>query len=241
MTPATSAPSASWARTASTVAECVGVVEAPVVGVEHDAGGLAALAREAIGQDVGGVLGLDARHPLAVLELAAHAALQRRRRRWRPPARGPAPETGDGRCCGRGGTGMRSRGPPGSGPAPCGTPAPSRRVLTWGRAAAEPPGSGAGRPLCRPLPALEGRRERGPRAAVAASWARSASSCWKAGTSAPASARRRAASPRRTAASSGSSPSAAMAARTVQQTAAAVRMAASWSTRFRNRRGPPAQ
>ena len=55
----------------------VGVVEAPVVGVEHDAGGLAALAREPVVQDVGGVLGLDAGHALAVVELAAGAALQR--------------------------------------------------------------------------------------------------------------------------------------------------------------------
>ena len=54
-----------------------GVVEAPVVGVEHDAGRLAALAREAVVQDVGGVLGLDAGHPLAVVELAAGGALQR--------------------------------------------------------------------------------------------------------------------------------------------------------------------
>ena len=54
-----------------------GVVEPPVVGVEHDAGGQAALAREALVQDVGGVLGLDAGHTLAVVELAAGAALQR--------------------------------------------------------------------------------------------------------------------------------------------------------------------
>ena len=54
-----------------------GVVEAALVGVEHDAGGLAALAREAVVQDVGGVLGLDAGHPLAVVELAAGRALQR--------------------------------------------------------------------------------------------------------------------------------------------------------------------
>ena len=54
----------------------VGVVESPVVGVEHDAGGLAALAREPVVQDVGGVLGLDAGHALAVVELAAGAALQ---------------------------------------------------------------------------------------------------------------------------------------------------------------------
>ena len=36
--------------------EVVGVVEAPVVGVEHDAGGYATLAREPVVQDVGGVL-----------------------------------------------------------------------------------------------------------------------------------------------------------------------------------------
>ena len=55
----------------------VGVVEAALVGVEHDAGGLAALAREAVVQDVGRVLRLDAGHALAVVELAAGAALQR--------------------------------------------------------------------------------------------------------------------------------------------------------------------
>jgi hypothetical protein len=53
-----------------------GVVEAPLVGVDHDAGGPTALAREPVGQHVGGVLGLDARHALAVIELAASAALQ---------------------------------------------------------------------------------------------------------------------------------------------------------------------
>ena len=54
-----------------------GAVEASGVGVEHDASGQSALAREAVGEHVGGVLGLDARHPLAVVELAAGAALQR--------------------------------------------------------------------------------------------------------------------------------------------------------------------
>ena len=76
MTPATSCPSASCARAWSTVARVVGVVEAAVVGVEHDAGGLAALAREPVVQDVGGVLRLDARDPDAVVELAAGGALQ---------------------------------------------------------------------------------------------------------------------------------------------------------------------
>ena len=55
----------------------VGVVESAVVGVQHDAGGLAALAREAVVQDVGGVLGLDAGDAEAVVELAAGGALQR--------------------------------------------------------------------------------------------------------------------------------------------------------------------
>ena len=76
MTPATSAPPASWARACSTVGGVLGVVEPPVVGVEHDAGGQAALAREPVVQDVGGVLGLDAGHAFAVVELAAGAALQ---------------------------------------------------------------------------------------------------------------------------------------------------------------------
>ena len=56
--------------------EVVGVVEPPVVGVEHDAGGQATLAREPVVQDVGGVLRLDAGDALAVVELAAGAALQ---------------------------------------------------------------------------------------------------------------------------------------------------------------------
>ena len=56
---------------------CVlGVVESAVVGVEHDAGGLPALAREPVVEDVGGVLGLDAGDAFAVVELAAGAALQ---------------------------------------------------------------------------------------------------------------------------------------------------------------------
>jgi hypothetical protein len=45
--------------------------------VEHDASRLAALAGEPVGQDIGGVLRLDAGNALAVLELAAGAALQR--------------------------------------------------------------------------------------------------------------------------------------------------------------------
>jgi len=53
-----------------------GVVEASVVGVEHDAGGLATLAREPVVQDVGRVLRLGARHASAVVELATDAALQ---------------------------------------------------------------------------------------------------------------------------------------------------------------------
>ena len=53
-----------------------GVVEASLARVEHDAGGLAASAREPVRQDIGGVLGLDARHPLAVVELAPRGALQ---------------------------------------------------------------------------------------------------------------------------------------------------------------------
>jgi hypothetical protein len=54
----------------------IGVVESPLVGVEHDAGGHAALAREPVVQDIGRVLGLDARHPEAVVELATGGALQ---------------------------------------------------------------------------------------------------------------------------------------------------------------------
>ena len=41
------------------------------------ASGLAALAGEPVVQDVGGVLGLDAGHAVAVVELAAGGALQR--------------------------------------------------------------------------------------------------------------------------------------------------------------------
>ena len=54
----------------------LGVVESTVVGVEHDPGGLPALAREPVVEDVGGVLGLDAGHAFAVVERAAGAALQ---------------------------------------------------------------------------------------------------------------------------------------------------------------------
>ena len=121
VTPATSCPAASWCAGLVDGRRVGGVVEAPVVGVEHDAGRLAALAREAVVQDIGGVLGLDAGHPDAVVELAAGARLAGRRWRRRPRARRRAPGTGAGRCCGRGGTGMRSRGPPGVGPAACGT------------------------------------------------------------------------------------------------------------------------
>ena len=137
------------------------------------------------------MLGLDARHALAVVELAAGAALQRRRRRRRPPARGPAPGTGGGRCCGRGGTGMRSRGPPGSGPAACGTRAPSRRALIWGRAAAELPAQGPARERARSTAA------RPVRASVALERA--------ATPRRRPSARRRSACPSRVAACSGSS------------------------------------
>ena len=54
------------------------------------------------------MLRLDAGHPEAVVELAAGARLAAPRRRRRRRARGRAPGTGAGRCCGRGGTGMRS-------------------------------------------------------------------------------------------------------------------------------------
>jgi hypothetical protein len=52
------------------------VIEPPVVGMEHDAAGKAAAAGEPVVQGVGGVLGLDAGHPFAVVELAARTALQ---------------------------------------------------------------------------------------------------------------------------------------------------------------------
>ena len=77
MTPATSAPVGEAGAGLLDGRGVVGVVETPVVGVEHDAGGQAALAREPVVQDVGGVLGLDAGHALAVVELAPGAALQR--------------------------------------------------------------------------------------------------------------------------------------------------------------------
>ena len=201
VTPATSCPVASCSRAWSTVAAWAASSSRPVVGVEHDAGGLAALAREPVVQDVGRVLGLDAGHPLAVVELAAGGALQRRRWRRRPPARRRAPGTGAGRCCGRGGTGMRSRGPPGVGPAACGTTPPSRSALTRRRAGAEGPRfSRAGATSSRSRPrskqaANASAAERRDRGLGAPDPRRRAGT---AGTSAPASARRRSACPSRT-------------------------------------------
>ena len=70
------------------------VVEPPVVGVQHDAGRQPTLAREPVVQDIGGVLRLDARDSLAVVELSAGAALEAPRRRGRRAARGRAPGMG---------------------------------------------------------------------------------------------------------------------------------------------------
>ncbi len=54
----------------------LGVVEATVIGVEHDPGRLAAVAREPVVQHVGRVLGFDARDAEAVDELTAGATLE---------------------------------------------------------------------------------------------------------------------------------------------------------------------
>ena len=53
-----------------------GVVESAVVDVEHDPRRLPALGWEAVMEDIGGVLGLDAGHPFAVVELSPGAGLQ---------------------------------------------------------------------------------------------------------------------------------------------------------------------
>ena len=111
----------------------VGVVEPAVVGVEHDAGGLAALAGEPVVQDVGGVLGLDAGDAEAVVELAAGATLQRDDgdRGDEPQADHPERVTGAAAAeaeqkCAHGF--LLESGPPA-----CGTPAPSRSALTGPR------------------------------------------------------------------------------------------------------------
>src|SRR6478672_7877557 len=108
-----------------------------MVGVDDDPGGLPALAREPVVQDVGGVLGLDSGHAFAVVEGAAGAALQghdgdggdepqAQHAEWVPGAGATeaVQECAHGILLGWG-------------PAVCGTTAASGRALTCGRAGAE--------------------------------------------------------------------------------------------------------
>ena len=105
------------------------VVEAAVVGVKHDAGGLAALAREPVIEDISRVLGLDSRHSEAVVELTPGASLERHDgdRSHEPEAQDPERVLGaavaeaEQECA----HGILLE----LGPAACGTPAPSRCVL----------------------------------------------------------------------------------------------------------------
>ena len=102
---------------------------------------------------------------------------------------------------------MRSRDPPGWGPAACGTTAASGRALTCGRAGAETSSSGGRVTSTACLPRSKAARKASrPRAAIAASRARATSGCRKAGIPTPVSSRRPSAWPSRVAARSGSLP-----------------------------------